>query len=818
MSALAARQLAELAEISDGAVQVLSGAGDVGREATTFLISLDTHGIETANDGIHVRARERFRIEVSDTFPATPPTVCADHHRWAGTPHVQWRRQLCLYAAPAVEWNPSDGMRGLISRLNLWLQRAAAGELDPDGQPLHPPAVYSDYANGSVILRPDIGNLAPWATDGDQRTLVAYARCVRHGSRIDVLEWLTLENVRDLFSAGELSAEDSDGRLIFFAPLILVSDTLDMEYPDTARALVQSLTEFGFPKDQLLDALVLTRAINSLAGAPVDEDDAVPVLMLLGTPARRVETGGTLAHITAWNFDSLGARITNLVGAVSPKHIELSTEVRDLADEWLQIARIRWMVIHEARPEVTNRRDTGSPAEWLRGKRVLVLGAGALGGPIAEHCVRAGVARLHLVDKGAIGPGILVRQPYADADIGYNKAEVLAAHLSLIRRDLAVTSSRKNAITGVLREPEQLLDFDLIIDATADVGVRIRLESVRAANRSAWPVTVTALFGHTAQLGVAVVSRPEAAGGGHDVLRRLAIDTSTNRHSGWAEIASDLFPNPPRTERFFPEPGCSAPTFTGSSVDTVGLASALFGAALSGIATRPDASMLAVGCDLTFRAAGVQPRPIEWPNDHILRDQTGEYEVRITARAMNEMRTEARRGRRVRGDRVETGGMLLGSLDDATATIYVDSVSGPSPDSRLSRMYFDHGTEGTQELIDAVRRTTADRVGFVGMWHTHPFGSASPSETDELGMSEMVAPDGTGRRALMMILGGAEDAWRSWLDIGEVPPIYARVVERQASVPTPSEGSRSVHLLDAAPWFPGGYGYRLSERLSGTDL
>lgn len=809
MSALAARQLADLAEASAGAVQVLSSERDEEREITTYLVSLNTRGIETVRDGIRVRDRERFRIAVPDAFPATPPTVLSDHQRWAGTPHVQWRSQLCLYAAPSVEWNPSDGMRGLISRLNLWLQRAASGGLDPDGQPLHPPVAYADYAHGYVVLRPNIGDLAPWTLPGVERNRVVFGRCSRRKRRVDVLEWLTIEHLRDLYAAGDLTASDGDGQTTFFAPLILVSDTLDMEYPDTARALVESLTEFGFSKDQLLEALVLTRAINALAGTPVDDEGAVPVVTFLGTPARRVETGGMLAHVTAWNFDSLGAAITNLVADVSPEHTELSKKVRDLADTWLQTADVRWMAMHEARPEVTHRRDTGSPAEWLMGKRVLVLGAGALGGPIAEHCVRAGVAGLHLIDKGTIGPGILVRQPFADAEIGYNKAEMLATRLSLVRTDLKVTSSRKNIVSGILREPEQLRDFDLIVDATADIGVRVGLEVARARNRAEWPVTITALFGHTAQRGVAVISRPGAAGGGHDLLRRLAIDTSTKTQPGWEQIASDLFPNPPRTERFFPEPGCSAPTFTGSAMDTVGLASALFAAALASIATRPEVSMFAVGCDLAPKAGGMRPRIIEWTDDLVLPDQTGEYEVRISGRALNEMRTEARRGRRVREDLVETGGMLLGSLDDATQTVYVDSVSGPSPDSHLSRMFFDHGTEGTQDVIDAVRRTTADRVGFVGMWHTHPFGPASPSETDELGMSEIVAPDGTGRRALMVILGGPEDVWRSWLDSGEAPAVYARVVERNTSAP--SAKSRSIHVMDPGRWFPGGYGYRSTE-------
>jgi hypothetical protein len=52
------------------------------------------------------------------------------------------------------------------------------------------------------------------------------------------------------------------------------------------------------------------------------------------------------------------------------------------------------------------------------------------------------------------------------------------------------------------------------------------------------------------------------------------------------------------------------------------------------------------------------------------------------------MRTEARRGARVRGPRIETGGMLLGAFDDAVGVIYIDRVTRPPPDSFLSATYF----------------------------------------------------------------------------------------------------------------------------------
>ena len=55
---------------------------------------------------------------------------------------TSWRgRQICLYHSDS-DWNPADGMFGVIERLAAWYRRAAAGRLVEAGQPLHPPLAY----------------------------------------------------------------------------------------------------------------------------------------------------------------------------------------------------------------------------------------------------------------------------------------------------------------------------------------------------------------------------------------------------------------------------------------------------------------------------------------------------------------------------------------------------------------------------------------------------------------------------------------------------------------------------------------------------
>ncbi|MEU9823295.1 ThiF family adenylyltransferase [Pseudonocardia alni] len=822
-SELAAGQLLDLAAVSAGAVAVLDRKPTSG-DTTTFTVSLDTAGIVTANGGIAVRSRERFEFVVDELFPFRPPTVRSAHRRWAGTPHVQWGRQLCLYAATSVEWKPSDGMRGLISRLSLWLQRAAVGDLDPAGQPLHPPVTYGSYANGWIVVRPDLGELVPWHHPQSGPTRTLYAWCSRAGNRVDVLAWLTAAELHDRLLA-HLTDDDSPGEktaAVFVAPLVLVDATLDMEYPDSAAILSRSLSSYGCSRTDLIDALVHARAVNRLLDSLVDAQLDAALILLLGTPARRLEPGQPLAHLVAWRLDDLGADVTDLLaelrldhGADDPdaggpengERADLTARVRDLAGRWLEHARIAWMVVHEARNEVTCRRDSGSASTWLRGKRVLLLGCGALGAPIGEQCVRAEVVALHVIDNGLVTPGILLRQPYDDTEIGLSKARQLATRLNRIQPAGAVnvTAAHENVLVTLLRDPDRLLGYDLIVDATADTAVRSALELARRSRRDRWPSTISGMFGHRAERGLVAVSRAGASGGPHDILRRSAIEVLRNPAPGWRLIAEDIFPDPPRTEQFFPEPGCSAPTFTGSATQVTALASTLFWSAIRSLGAGQTPTTMSVhAAELDPTPGRGSARALRWPDDLTVDDQSGTFEVRLSARALGEIRAEARRGARVRGPRIETGGTLLGGFDEATGIVHIDTASGPPPDSRLSAFYYRHGVLGVQTLIDTYRTSTADRVGFVGVWHTHPGGPARPSATDEAGIAQITAPDGAGQRALMLILGGSSERWDSWLRDGPPPDIYARVV-RRGDIPAAAAPSMLAPTTRPGPWFAGGY-------------
>ncbi|MEV5413169.1 ThiF family adenylyltransferase [Thermopolyspora sp. NPDC052614] len=800
---LAERQLRELAAVSGGSVEILD-IQDVER-GRWFTISLDTSGISARGAAIRVRDRERFRILVGTKYPYRPPLVQVVHRRWAGTAHVQWGNQLCLYAAPSVEWVPSDGLNGFIERLSTWVVRAAEGTLDPHGQPLHPPVAYPTAGMGTLVVHADIGDRAPWSpgrriNSGEPsppRATSMVAWCTVDGERLDVLEW------SDWLTTYNRVLEDgfdpfAGGRPLVVMPALLISNELGFEYPEKAWDLVMALEAAGFSLDDVLvelaNAVIVNRYLRTSqtsdldavrARGEVDASDRPPPLtgLLIGTPSRRIDDV-RLTHLAGWRIEETGRILASAYADFrrKPEKEEVLKKVGELTREWLQEADVLWMRILENRPEVTRRRDKGTPLTWLAGKRILVLGCGALGAPVAEHCARAGVAALSIVDSGLVTPGILVRQPYNDAEIGRPKATVLAERLSRVRAGFQVEGRHGDALDVFLQPNHGINSFDLVIDATADAGIRSAIENKRRVDEGPWPTVVTMIIGHDATRGLVTVSTPESTGAGASALRQVALHAFANPRE-WADIANDFFPEKPRTDMFFPEPGCSAPTFIGGSAQTTALAALMLNEALGMLGSNSAsysntgvtvyASAVRIGGAVT--GSGISR--VAWGPDTVVVDDTFDYEVRLSPAAVIDMRTEVRRGARVRGPRIETGGMLLGAVDEAAGVIYVDRVTGPPPDSFLSESYFQHGQVGVQEIIEVHQASSRAMTGFVGYWHTHPGGRAAPSPTDEEGMASILAPDGRRQRALMVIVGGPSAEWDRWVSgEGPLPAAFARLV------------------------------------------
>jgi integrative and conjugative element protein (TIGR02256 family) len=726
---LAVQQLRAVQERSSGAFEVV----EIGERLNSIgwlivLVRVDCSGKEYRPGGVQLKRREWLKLVIPPDFPYQIPSAWTPHTRFAGLPHVQWKRHLCLYQAPSTEWNVNDGMFGYLARLDLWLDHAAAGELNPSGEPLHPPVAYLPAGPTRIVIpRVDAPSVGP-------ANWIGFAKLANVSeTRADITGWMTL---------AELGGDPP------YAPAILLSEPMPYEFPAKMGDLLKELEPRGVSTGLIITALRFAVLCNR-------EED--PLFVVLGTPMRGV-AGSTerIFHLAAWYIEPglvRGLRLSLNKFDPNPKLQEIGQEVEQIVIDWMKATDVGWCLVREDRPEIVIPRDRDSEVAWFRGKTVSVWGCGAIGSHVADYLARAGVRKLILRDKATVMPGIITRQLFTDDDIGKPKVEALAARLKAISPSLEIEEHTDDLLTGPLSAEDWTDNADVVIETTGAGTVMVKGEAARrrSVKRIAF---VSMALGHEAKNAMMVVAGPRHSGGALDVDRKLRQECYSRPELH--EYVEEFWPRESRREVFQPEPGCSDATFSGSCADVAQLTAAILNLAAQELKT-PDLAAAAHLLSQPLLTPSKKPahKRFSWPVDQVLEDLSSGYEVRIAHAAWGEMRGWIAANDRIRGMRVETGGLLFGERHDLTRTVWVDEVSGPPPDSSHSAMGFVCGVVGTAELAREQAERTAELVRFLGMWHTHPGGRPLPSPTDLNGVEDLVhATDTPNGKSLMLIVGG----------------------------------------------------------------
>ncbi len=119
----------------------------------------------------------------------------------------------------------------------------------------------------------------------------------------------------------------------------------------------------------------------------------------------------------------------------------------------------------------------GQLPEMLREMKIVILGVGALGAPLAEHLVRGGVTDLTMIDGDHLAAGNLVRHSLTINELDGNKAEKLRDRLNSVNPHACVRAIAKN-FSPEAETPDEILKADLIIDATGSDDVTAHLNSL----------------------------------------------------------------------------------------------------------------------------------------------------------------------------------------------------------------------------------------------------------------------------------------------------------------------------------------------------
>ncbi|HYI36245.1 MAG TPA: HesA/MoeB/ThiF family protein [Thermoleophilaceae bacterium] len=113
----------------------------------------------------------------------------------------------------------------------------------------------------------------------------------------------------------------------------------------------------------------------------------------------------------------------------------------------------------------------GQTQERVRASRAIVVGAGALGSPVATYLAAAGVGTIGLVDHDEVELSNLHRQPlYLTPDVGAPKAERAAAKLGLLNPEVAL---KPYPVELTVQNAEAIvMGADVVVDCTDSFETR----------------------------------------------------------------------------------------------------------------------------------------------------------------------------------------------------------------------------------------------------------------------------------------------------------------------------------------------------------
>lgn len=468
-------------------------------------------------DDVLLNCDEPICLTVLPTYPMRPPKVHVPHTRFSDLPHVLNGRELCIFLNEDREWYPSCGIARTLERTWEFLEDAANGRLDSDAALFHAVGGYNPATPGAgtAVVRSFPGLPGkPWS--------------------ISNVRWRTPARL-DIGPEGAFNNAPSVRALTITVPCRLPLGT--------GRTLGEVLTNVegagGPDAETVMDAL---RCVASTLRP------GQPIVLTLAVSRDKVPDAGW--HLCTARVAWLPVSKGRVVG---PTVAEINTALEPGAV-------LQWLDMSDHRPELAVRRDINRPIHALAGLDVEVWGCGALGSWIAEWLVRAGVARVRLIDPRGVNAGLLVRQNYRECDVGLPKATQLKIRLEEIS-DYVVVETRCGSPTFPYDSVR-----DVIIDATVN-------EAVAALARPPQSGTILASVAtdvDSASLGLLVVGSSI-----HTPAEVQSCLSKEVRKRGDLEPFHRLWEEVEPGDMVLPSPGCSTPTFHGSAADAAGVAAVM---------------------------------------------------------------------------------------------------------------------------------------------------------------------------------------------------------------------------------------------------
>lgn len=369
---------------------------------------------------------------------------------------------------------------------------------------------------------------------------------------------------------------------------------------------------------------------------------------------------------------------------------------------------------------------------------VALLGHGALGSAIHDDLARSGMDDVLVWDKDRVHPHNLTRHSARTKDIYANKAEHAKRLTAEIWHDEGSSVAVTDDIAAIaLDEFKTKIGDRLVIDATADEQVRLRMDELRMSSDA---TIIRGEMFHGGRLGITFVSPPGGPTMSDMMLATIALAPDDAHVAAWLNF-EDRHP-------LGPDPllygfGCTSMTVHLPKHAVEQHASVACTAILG---DRSEAGILLNPLDDRLRPAGTRWIPME-PFTVFRAASADGWQVRVSPSVIASMTAD-----REAALPAETGGYLYGSWDPTRRVITIIHASSLPPESVATESRLELGKAGGTLAERRLTRLTRGRIYLCGTWHSHPEGSAHMSGRDDRAMTAHAEKDAPELRPTLMII------------------------------------------------------------------
>lgn len=695
----------------------------------TDIIIVDCYNVRVpSRNGTGIKPKERLAL----VFPADRmPEVRALRKNFPIVPHTNdvpagEPVSLCLYSEPwsALErtWTPEKHLQ----RILWWLEKTADGTLHAGDQPVEPIFFESPF---EVVLPPDYEE----KTAGGSYGLI-FERVDLSPGKFKTLRGMILPKEK----AGTGKAVNTKVLMMRLPPI--VHGQIE-SLPHTLGQLDEQLERRGVSFIPILQKCIRDKTPPEGLNRDVDEN----CLLILTIPVKRDERfdperldrrgyaiGKCLARLgEETGALTLGAKnrcfYTPLIGAADDY---------GKAKEWRSIQLDPVSITVDVSKERARKLSAIEPAT-CNFKGVLA-GVGALGGMLAEIWSNEAWGEWVFIDSDTLKPHNVIRHVAKNEHIGRYKVEAVKkavemnfpfGHYSATAVPDSVTSFDSKEVAHALDSAELLVDATTTLEAPRDLSRRNNI-----------PRSVSVFLTPSGNGSVLLMES------GDRTTRLSSLEAQYYRAVIESSWGSDHLKE--NLSGMWVGAGCRDVSAV-LSYDAVQLHAAILARQVRLLKDDSCSRIRVWTSDLANGSVDFYDIPVMAPACAESGGWIVNYDSGIQEK-LGRMRREH--------TPAETGGVLVGYIDQKLKTIFiVDALPAPS-DSVGDSTGFIRGVSGLEAAVEEIRKRTAMIVGYIGEWHSHPpLTGATPSPTDRIlvkTLAEALAVDGQPFLMIIVAAGG----------------------------------------------------------------